>query len=77
MGALLFLASEEEKVGFTPFALFSTSAWQGGAIGAIFGGTMGTVLGTYETIQVEGMTDSETQETLDKLRKKARIRDYK
>ena len=30
-----------------------------------------------QTIQIEGMTDSEIQETLKKLRKKARIRDYK
>ena len=77
VGALLFLSSEEEKVGFTPFALFSTSAWQGAAFGAIFGGAMGTVLGTYSTIQIEGMSDSEIQETMDYLRKKARIREYK
>jgi ABC-type lipoprotein release transport system permease subunit len=44
-----------------------------GTVGAI----IGAVAGTDKTIQLEGMTDSEIQETLDKLRKKARIRDYK
>jgi len=42
-------------------------------IGAIIGG----IAGTDKTIQIEGMSDSEIQETMDKLRKKARIRDYK
>jgi len=47
------------------------------ALGAFFGAAYGTVTSTDETILLEGMTDSETQKTLDKLRKKARIRDYK
>jgi hypothetical protein len=42
-------------------------------IGAIIGGATGK----GKTIQIEGMPDSEIQETLDKLRKKARIRNYK
>jgi len=48
-----------------------------GAIGALLGGSIGAFAGTDKTIQIEGMSDSEIQETLDKLRKKARIRDYK
>ena len=46
-------------------------------IGAVCGGLIGTDEGTDKTIQIEGMTDSEIREALDKLRKKARIRDYK
>ncbi|MBA7638086.1 hypothetical protein ES703_45737 [subsurface metagenome] len=53
----------------------------GGAIGAaaglLIGGVTGALLGTDKTIQIEGMTDLEIRETLEKLRKKARIRDYK
>ena len=43
--------------------------------GALLGGLIGG--GADKTSQIEGMTDSEIQEALDKLRKKARIRDYK
>jgi hypothetical protein len=46
-------------------------------LGAIIGGMAGVNSGMDKTIQIEGMSDSEIQETLDKLRKKARIRDYK
>ncbi len=49
----------------------------GGGIGALIGALSGAIAGTDKTIQIEGMTDSEIQETIDKLRKKARIRDYK
>jgi hypothetical protein len=45
--------------------------------GVLIGGIAGAVAGTDKTIQIEGMTDSEIQETLDKLRKKARVRNYK
>ena len=46
-------------------------ALPGALLGKIIGG------GADKTSQIEGMTDSEIQEALDKLRKKARIRDYK
>ena len=46
----------------------------GAAVGAIIGATRG--LGG-KTIHFEGMTDTEIQETLEYLRKKARIRDYR
>ncbi len=46
--------------------------------GILVGGIIGVVAGPGKrTFQIEGMTDSEIQETMDKLRKKARIRDYK
>ncbi len=48
-----------------------------GFLGLIVGAIAGAVTGKYKTIQIEGMTDSEIQKTLSKLRKKARIRDYK
>jgi hypothetical protein len=75
-GALLFLSSEKEDVVFMPFTVLSPHAIQGGVIGAILGGIISGVALTDKTIQIEGMTDSEIQETLDKLRKKARVRDY-
>ncbi len=49
----------------------------GGAAGLLIGGITGALVGKDKTIQIEGMTDPEIQEALDKLRKKARIRDYK
>jgi len=45
--------------------------------GLLIGGGIGAVLGIDKTIQIEGMTDSEIREAMDKLGKKARIRDYK
>ena len=78
VGALLFLASEEESdVAFMPFAVYSPQAILGGVYGAILGGTISAVAVKDKTIQIEGMTDTQIQETLEKLRKKARVRDYK
>jgi len=44
--------------------------------GGLLGGFIGSSLGKDKTFQLEGITDSEIQETLNKLRKRARIRDY-
>ncbi len=49
----------------------------GGAAGLLIGALVGANAGKDKIIQIEGMTDSEIQETLDKLRKKARVRDYR
>ena len=46
-------------------------------IGAVGGGLIGASEGTDKTIQIEGMSYLEIQEALEKLRKKARIRNYK
>ena len=46
-------------------------------IGAVCGGLIGAYAGADKKILLEGMTDLEIREALDKLRKKARIRDYK
>jgi hypothetical protein len=75
-GALLFIASEKDKVGSLPIAMFTSPAIQSGAIGASIGGMVGVAVADKKT-QIEGMTGSEIKEALDKLRKKARIRDYK
>jgi len=48
-----------------------------GFIGLLIGGISYASTGKDEKIKIERMTDSEIQETLYKLRKKARIRDYK
>ncbi|NIO49570.1 MAG: hypothetical protein GTN73_09090 [Candidatus Aminicenantes bacterium] len=48
----------------------------GGAIGATLGALIGARAGKDKTIQIEGMTDSEIKETLNKLREKARLRYY-
>ena len=48
-----------------------------GFLGLIVGAIAGAVTGKDKTIQIEGKSDLEIQEALDKLRKKARVRDYK
>ncbi|NOR22178.1 MAG: hypothetical protein GQ476_05790 [Candidatus Aminicenantes bacterium] len=45
--------------------------------GSIIGGLAGSYAGIDDIIQIEGMTDSQIRWALEKLRKKARIRDYK
>ena len=75
-GALLFIASEKWKVVSLPIAMFTSPAILGGTVGALIGGTVGVAVAD-KTILLEGMSDSEIKEALDKLRKKARIRDYK
>ena len=76
-GALLALVN---NAGHEPYTI-KTRTWIAGILGGLGGLLIGAMLGvgegTDETIQIEGMTDSEIQETMDKLRKKARIRGYK
>ena len=48
----------------------------GALLGLLIGGYMGTTLGKDKAIQIEGKSDSEVQEILEMLRKKARIPDY-
>ncbi len=60
---------------------FQDFLWNGALIGAgvwvLLGSITGALLGKDKTIQIEGMTDLEIKKAMDKLRKKARIRDYK
>ncbi|MBA7704948.1 hypothetical protein ES703_113771 [subsurface metagenome] len=46
-------------------------------VGVLLGAIVGGTAGTDKTIQLEGKSDSEIKKAMDKLRKKARIRDYK
>ncbi len=80
-GALLGFASGDDESGFLLNFTAEEKALIAGAslgiTGLILGVTIGATSGKDKTIQLEGMSDSEIQEALDKLRKKARIRDYK
>lgn len=66
-GALLFGGSLEES----SIPLFILG------IGTLVGIIIGAIAEKDKTMQIEGMTDMEIQETMDKLRKKARVRDYR
>jgi len=46
-------------------------------VGGFIGGSAGAIMRTDKTIYLEEMTDSEIREVMNKLSKKARIRDYK
>ena len=73
------------KISVSGESLFSERYDEMALIGILIGGALGLLSGILivknlagkEKIQIEGMTDSEIQDALDKLRKKARIRDYK
>jgi hypothetical protein len=45
-----------------------------GGIGILIGSIVGVISGKDKTIQIEGKSDSEIQEILEKLRKKARVK---
>ncbi len=57
---------------------------QAGGIGAAIGGVLGALIGigigeavrSVKTIQIEGKSDSELKEILEKLRKKARVQNF-
>ena len=66
-------AGEDYSVVWTGLLLGSLLAIPG----SILGGTIGATAGIDDTIQIEGMTDVQIKWVMDKLRKKARIRDYK
>ena len=77
-GAILGLAAGDTESDFIRFRATDKALLAGialGALGFIFGGLL--VPPADKKIQIEGMTNLEIQETMDKLRKKARIRDYK
>jgi len=65
------LIPEEEHSFFATF--MESFIW----IGLPVVGIVAIIEGKDKTIQIEGMTDLEISEALEKLRKKARIRDYK
>ena len=73
-----FLRSEEGDATLME-VISGTALYVGiaGAVGYLIGGIIGASLGKEVTIQIEGMSDLEIEQALKKLRKKARIRDYK
>ncbi len=52
------------------------SAIGGGVLGGLIGLVIAAVSGKDKTIQIEGKSDSEIQEILEDLRKKARVSDF-
>jgi hypothetical protein len=65
--------SGEGGVLFRGYVFYSIIA--GGAI-ALVGAGLGSIWGIDKTIEIEGKTDKEIQEILEKLSKKARVPDY-
>ncbi len=80
-GALVgFSIYEDDPPGFLSATTESKAIVLGlfvGGIGMIIGMIIGPFVIKDKKIKIEGMSDSEIQEALNKLRKKARIRDYK
>jgi len=70
-----FGSSLEEESGAAKWAMLGGAVF--GITGYLLGEILGPKKGKDKTIRIEGMSDSEIQEAMDKLRKKARIRDYK
>lgn len=71
---------EEVKEGETGKAT-QHQVWRTSGLGALIGSLAGIIIGTVvgidKTIQIEGKSDSQIKEIFEKLRKKARIPDYK
>jgi len=76
-GSALYVATNNEVDPRDEWKLILFFGAIGAVVGLLIGGAIGAVVGTDKTIQLEGMTDSEIQEAMDKLSKKARVRDYK
>jgi hypothetical protein len=69
---LLYITAEEGKMEQDRKNAIKYGAFILGSLGLVV-----AITATDKTIQIEGMTDLEIQETLNKLRKKARVRDYR
>ncbi len=67
-------AGEDDPNGFMRGYGTSIGGGIGASAGLLLGGIVGVALGTDKTIQFTGKSDSEIQEILEKLRKKARVR---
>ena len=72
-GAAGTLAGYEGSKLFWVFEARKTWAWIGGIIGMVSGALIGSLVSGPKTIRVLDKSDSEIQEILEKLRKKARI----
>lgn len=75
LGGIAGAVEEEHDVSILGGALIGTLFFA--PAGALLGAIIGLVAtGADETIQIEGMSDLEIREALNKLRKKARIRNF-
>jgi len=77
LGIVLVAALENEPISGDPcFLHYLLAASIFGAPAALLGWIIGEIAGKDITIQIEGKSDSEIKETLEKLRKKARVPDF-
>jgi len=74
---VLIGGSASEGMSLSPSGARGVLGVFGAVVGLLVGGTIGAVVGIDKKIRIEEMTDSEINEALEKLRKKARIPDYK
>ena len=74
---VLIGGSASEGMSLSPSGARGVLGVFGAVVGLLVGGTIGAVVGMDKKIRIEEMTDSEINEALEKLRKKARIPDYK
>ncbi len=75
LGLIAFVYDGDEE--HSAIASFIDTIILIGLPAALIGSVIGGAVGKDKTIQIEGMSDLEIKEAMDKLRKKARIRDYK
>ena len=72
--ALNAIIDEDDSIGFEWYLIFGAV---GAGICAAGGALIGSLFGIDKIIQIEGMSEREISDAMNKLRKKARIRDYK
>ncbi len=76
IGALYGTSTDTYDSDLRPLA-FIVYGGGGAALGALIGGLLGASAGKDEIIQIEGKSGSEISNALERLRKKARIPDYR
>ena len=80
IGAIYGFAQGETSWWFETYTAMDMALIGGaffGFLGLFFGAIAGLASGTDVKILIEGKSDKKIQKTLDKLRKKARVRDYR
>ena len=77
LGGVGFVALREINIVTRVVLLGALSGWQVVAVWTIAGALLGALLKESKKIKIEGKSDSEIEEALEYLRKKARIRDYR
>jgi hypothetical protein len=75
LGSLYGTSTDTYDSDLRPLA-FIVYGGGGAALGALVGGFLCASAGKDETIQIEGKSDPEIKEILEKLNKKARIKNY-